>query len=311
MLFQTYPFRDNDDIKRYTDGGLRFPSNSASRVSDSCKDLFNRIFTVDPSKRITCEGILDHTWVRDYASLPDDDFGEEYKTSLRTWILRRKFKESVSCKVQRCNMIKSMFLDRILGEHATTFQISNDKFHQLQREFLKTVEHDGTTSISLTRGLNLEEFCYIFNSNGLPKFGTEEVFHIFDLDDGGSVDYFEFLSVLAPYREDLIGGDVNEHTCRLYFDMFDHDMSGEISREEFHAAVTQILVDYKDLSVDDVDSVFNTIDINRNGEISLAEFRAFFEQMTRSISSAMPSLTEAPSDSLGSVVDSFSGVDLA
>lgn len=298
MLFQSYPFKDSNDIMSYRDGGLRFPTNSASRISESCKDLFNRIFTVDPSRRITCEGILDHPWVRDYSSLPDDDFGEEYKASLKSWILRRKFKQTVANKVTRCNMIKTLFLDQILGESAQSFQITNDVFHKLQKDFLNTVDHDGRVAISLSRGIVLDEFCSILRSNEITQFAKEEVFRIFDLDGSGSIDYFEFLSVLAPYRENT-DGDLNMQTCRLYFEMFDHDMSGEISREEFRAAVAQILIDYEELTIEDIESVFDTIDLDKSGQISLAEFKPFFEQMTRSISSSRPS--GVPDESLSSL----------
>ena len=67
-------------------------------------------------------------------------------------------------------------------------------------------------------------------------------------------------------------------------------------REEFRAAVTQMIVDYDGLSCEDFDTIFNTVDIDGSGEISFVEFKNWFDQITRSFSAALSrssSLTSA------------------
>lgn len=47
-------------MERVLKGDYSFPSSM--RVSDSCKDLLQKILTVDPALRITIEGIQQHPW---------------------------------------------------------------------------------------------------------------------------------------------------------------------------------------------------------------------------------------------------------
>ena len=233
LLFQKYPFANDDATKSYRDGALVFPKiGGVVQVSETCKDLFSRIFTVDPERRITCEEILNHSWIRDYASLPDDDFGEDYRRSMKDLILRKQLRESIGRKVQRCNLIKTQFLDAIVHAQSAvlSFEITTTQFGNLKKSFLESIEYDGETSILLARGVDCAEFCRILASNGISVFANEEVFRIFDLDGGGTVDYFELFSVLGPYRENTYEGDIELQNCKLYFELFDCDLSGEISK---------------------------------------------------------------------------------
>jgi Ca2+-binding EF-hand superfamily protein len=104
------------------------------------------------------------------------------------------------------------------------------------------------------------------------------------VDHSGTVDYFEFLALLSTFREDTSGGSESEHKMsKYYFEIFDYDGNEEISRKEFHAVLTQMLLDL-DLegmssSAEELDSVFNTIDIDRSQSISYSEFKEWFEQV--------------------------------
>ena len=59
-----------------------------------------------------------------------------------------------------------------------------------------------------------------------------------------------------------------------------------VSREEFRAVVAQMMIDYDKLSESEVDSIFEIVDINRDGAISFAEFKGFYEQIYRVVSSS-------------------------
>ena len=294
LLFQKYPFDSDNATLRYRDGCLRFPELSAVTVPENCKDLFGRMFAVDPNRRPTCDEILRHSWIRDYASLPNDDFGEEYRNSIKDWILRRKLRETIERGVVKCNEIKTQFLDEILARTTSHFHLSTSQYRSLQGSFLKAIDFDPNSSspeaISVRGGIDFENFRRILLENGVEVFATEEAFHVFDLDGGGTVDYFEFLSVFAPFREAPSEGEsVIDQSCKFYFEMFDYNASEEISREEFRAAITQILLDFKDsdVSCDDVDQIFDTIDVDKSGEISYPEFREWFQQITRSCSTVV------------------------
>lgn len=49
-----------DQIKK---GQLEFPPEQWDCISDMAKDLIKKILTVEPSKRITAESILEHPWI--------------------------------------------------------------------------------------------------------------------------------------------------------------------------------------------------------------------------------------------------------
>ncbi|EYU25048.1 hypothetical protein ABFS82_06G038700 [Erythranthe guttata] len=51
---------------------LRFPSNHWSFISDSAKELIKGMLCKDTSRRLTPQQVLDHTWVKNMAPLPDE-----------------------------------------------------------------------------------------------------------------------------------------------------------------------------------------------------------------------------------------------
>ena len=73
-----------------------------------------------------------------------------------------------------------------------------------------------------------------------------EIFHIFDMDSNGAVDYYEFLAVLSSFREVIGQGDQanQEQISKYYFEMFDIDRNEEISRVEFLASIKQVHTKY-------------------------------------------------------------------
>jgi len=74
--------------------------------------------------------------------------------------------------------------------------ISADHFHRLQQEFLAAASKEDGDSV------HFDAFKSVLLNCGLPHFGTEEVFKLFDTDKSGTVDYCEFLLLLSSFRED-------------------------------------------------------------------------------------------------------------
>ena len=250
ILFQKYPFSGEVSIKSY-DGNLQFQTGNIN-ISENCKDLFRKIFTVDPKDRITSHDILKHSWIRDFANLPDDDFGEDYRRSVKEWIYRKKVRMAIEHEAERCNLIKSNILDNILQKAQCRLEITTMTYRSLQKSFLREISHTPFSELSkqqsqnktiddvnapyvlpkfLTEGISYLTFCKILSENNLHILATEEVYHMFDMHHSGLVDYFEFLSVLASFRENFDDTDLlNEQSAKFYFEMFDYDCSEEISR---------------------------------------------------------------------------------
>ena len=286
ILFQKYPF--SPDASRYSEGKLHFPHHS--RVSDNCRDLFNRIFTVDSTKRITCEQILQHSWIRDYASLPDDDFGEDYRNSIKEWVYRKQLRMAIEHEVEKSKHVKTTIEALVANDPSagnTPLIVSTVQYRQLQKAFVKTTGgHDQMDVESgLHKGVDCPTFCAICSEHGVSQFAKEEIFKAFDLDHSGLVSYYEFLTVLTSFRE-VVDPDDTHSICKFYFEMFDEDGNEEISREEFYLALKQLLLDYDSMSFEDITLVFDTVDIDGNGAISYEEFKAWFEEVTRHLTSS-------------------------
>lgn len=69
LVFHTYPFAEQGPEKdvqrmfeRITAGDYQIPAGA--HVDDSLKDLLDRIFQIDPRRRITLQQIKEHEWVK-------------------------------------------------------------------------------------------------------------------------------------------------------------------------------------------------------------------------------------------------------
>ncbi|KAK9291606.1 hypothetical protein L1049_019555 [Liquidambar formosana] len=51
---------------------LRFPYEPWDRISESAKDLIRGMLCVDPSQRLTAKQVLDHSWIREHATLSEE-----------------------------------------------------------------------------------------------------------------------------------------------------------------------------------------------------------------------------------------------
>lgn len=59
---------------------LRFPSDPWNRISESAKDLIRRMLCRDPSKRLTAQEVLDHSWIKDHITISEDPYQFENQT---------------------------------------------------------------------------------------------------------------------------------------------------------------------------------------------------------------------------------------
>ncbi|KAJ8391097.1 hypothetical protein AAFF_G00097180 [Aldrovandia affinis] len=142
--------------------------------------------------------------------------------------------------------------------------------------------------------LTLHEFKQFFGLRGLnPEANAyiEEMFYTFDMNKDGYMDFMEYVAALS-----LIMQGKMEHKLRWYFKLYDVDGNGCIDREELLNIIKAIQVisgndDVQDLSVEDfTNRVFDRIDVNGDGELSLEEFiegaredKAFMEVMMKTL----------------------------
>ncbi|KAL4659431.1 guanylate cyclase activating protein 1-like [Arapaima gigas] len=141
--------------------------------------------------------------------------------------------------------------------------------------------------------LMLHEFKHFFGLQGLdPEANAyiEEMFSTFDMNQDGYVDFMEYVAALS-----LVMRGQMEHKLRWYFKLYDVDGNGCIDRHELLNIIKAIRAikgsESKDVSAEEfTNRVFDKIDVNKDGELSLEEFVAgarddqeFMEVMMKSL----------------------------
>jgi hypothetical protein len=97
ILTAQYPFGDVgknnknfQEVRDYIVQGRYSPLDPPP--SPEAVDLLDKIFTVDPAKRITGRQILQHPWIANNSTVSENDLGIHYRDRIKSWVLRRKFK---------------------------------------------------------------------------------------------------------------------------------------------------------------------------------------------------------------------------
>lgn len=143
----------------------------------------------------------------------------------------------------------------------------------------------------------------------LAELACPGVFNIFDIDKTGTVDLKDFLVTMVAFRDaagemqhesfsadgegpqnegDAFGPEEAESVSRFYFNMFDVNNTGYIDPEELKLAVSCLFADeqqkaddlnspHMQISVPDIEAMFEAIDTSKTGRIDYGEFKAFYE----------------------------------
>ncbi|XP_048875683.1 guanylyl cyclase-activating protein 1 isoform X1 [Brienomyrus brachyistius] len=141
--------------------------------------------------------------------------------------------------------------------------------------------------------LTLHEFKQFFGLRGLDPEASayiEQMFRTFDMNKDGTIDFMEYVAALS-----LVMRGKMEHKLRWYFRLYDVDGNGCIDRHELLNIVKAIRAingnETQEVSVEEfTNRVFDKIDVNGDGELSLEEFVAgarsdsdFMEVMMKSL----------------------------
>ncbi|XP_072327324.1 guanylyl cyclase-activating protein 1-like [Scyliorhinus torazame] len=122
--------------------------------------------------------------------------------------------------------------------------------------------------------LTLHEFKQFFGLKGLNQEANayiEQMFKTFDMNKDGYIDFMEYVAALS-----LVLRGKMEQKLRWYFKLYDVDGNGCIDRHELLniiKAIRAINGCDQDISAEEfTNQVFDSIDINGDGELSLEEF---------------------------------------
>ncbi|KAG1948279.1 neurocalcin-delta [Pimephales promelas] len=99
---------------------------------------------------------------------------------------------------------------------------------------------------------------------------VDQVFFTFDMDGDGYIDFVEYIAAVSL----LLKGEINQK-LKWYFKLFDQDGNGKIDRDEMETifkAIQDITRSY-DIPPDDIVTlIYERIDVNNEGELTLEEF---------------------------------------
>ncbi|KAJ8258786.1 hypothetical protein COCON_G00177980 [Conger conger] len=170
-----------------------------------------------------------------------------------------------------------------MGNNVAVEELNACESHQWYRKFM-TECPSGL--------LTFYEFKQFFGLKNLTESSNAYVhtmFKTFDMNDDGFIDFMEYVAALSLVLKAGV-----EKKLRWYFKLYDVDGNGCIDRDELLVIIKSIrAINGTDLDMTDEDftnMVFDRIDINGDGELSLEEFmegvqndEQLLEMMTKSL----------------------------
>jgi len=209
MLSGNSPFFGANTKERIINGTYSFEAPEWSGISDSAKDLVQRLLVVDPVKRISAAEMLHtHPW-----------FAVGTPASLLT----------KSSLVNAIGSIKSFHEQNSLRHLCTGVlarQLDESRLHELHETFTQLdTDENGILSVS-----ELKKVCEDFGLNEPDEF--QMLFADVDMNGSGEIDYTEFIAACIDKRIKQ-----QEDSCWAAFRVFDLDGNGKITHQELHAVV--------------------------------------------------------------------------
>ncbi|CAA6653633.1 unnamed protein product [Spirodela intermedia] len=216
-------------------------------VSDNAKDLVRRMLEPDPTKRLTAQGVLDHTWLQNAKKAPNVSLGETVRARLKQFSVMNKLKKKAL---------------RVVAEQLSVEEVAGIK------EMFQMMD------VSNNGKITLEELKIGLHKLGqhIPDPDVQILMEAADVDGNGTLDYGEFVAVSIHLKK--IGND--EH-LREAFGYFDQNKSGYIEIEELRDSLAD---DLGPNSEEVINAIIHDVDTDKDGRISYEEFAAMMKAGT-------------------------------
>ncbi|KAI3804074.1 hypothetical protein L1987_32244 [Smallanthus sonchifolius] len=218
---------------------IDFESDPWPLISDSGKDLIQKMLCSHPAKRLTAHQVLCHPWICENGVAPDRALDPAVLSRLKQF--------------SAMNKLKKMAL-RVIAESLSEEEIAG------LREMFKAMDTDNSGAITF------DEL-----KAGLKRFGStlkdteiRDLMDAADVDNSGTIDYGEFVAATMHLNK----LDREEHLVAA-FRYFDKDGSGYITVDELQQACTDH--NTTDFLVEDI---IMEVDQDNDGRIDYGEFVA-------------------------------------
>ncbi|KAL8045958.1 hypothetical protein ABFX02_08G148100 [Erythranthe guttata] len=221
-----------------------FDSQPWPSISNSAKDLVQKMLTKDPKRRITSAQVLEHPWVKGQAS--DKPIDSAVLSRMKQFRAMNKLKK-LALKV----IAQSLSEEEIKGLKAMFANMDTDKSGTITYEELKS----GLARLG----------------SKLSETEVKQLMEAADVDGNGTIDYIEFITA-TMHRHKL---EKDEHLFGA-FQFFDKDSSGYITRDELKSAM-------KEYGMGDeatIEEIISEVDTDNDGKINYEEFCAMMRSGT-------------------------------
>ncbi|KAL3645137.1 Calcium-dependent protein kinase 8 [Castilleja foliolosa] len=225
---------------------IDFKRDPWPKVSDGAKDLVKKMLDPDPSRRLTAQQVLEHTWLQNIKKAPNVSLGETVKARLKQFSVMNKLKKRAL---------------RVVAEHLSVEEVAGIK------EAFDKMDNGKKGKI------NFEELKVGLHKLGhqIPDTDIQILMDAADVDGDGTLNYAEFVAVLVHLRK--MANDEHLHKA---FAFFDRNQSGYIEIEELRDALSE----EDDNNEEVIIAIMHDVDTDKDGRISYEEFAVMMKAGT-------------------------------
>ncbi|KAL6564752.1 Calcium-dependent protein kinase 8 [Orobanche minor] len=226
---------------------IDFKRDPWPKVSDGAKDLVKKMLDPDPTRRLTAQQVLEHSWLQNIKKAPNVSLGETVKARLKQFSVMNKLKKRAL---------------RVVAEHLSVDEVAGIK------EAFDKMDSGKKGKI------NLEELKVGLQKLGhqIPDTDLQILMEAADVDGDGTLNYAEFVAVSVHLRK--MANDEHLHKA---FAFFDKNGSGYIEIEELRDAFS----DEDEANNEEViNAIMHDVDTDKDGRISYEEFAGMMKTGT-------------------------------
>jgi len=231
-------------IKNISKGKYNLKKEKWDHISDDAKHFIHSLLEVDPSKRLTAQGALEHPWI--LKNCKDAKLGCPTPKQSEIAKALRKFEKA--SKFRRCCL------------EMLAWSLSNEERGKVREHFLSLdANHQGTITLGELKNVLVEKLHFA------DEHETVRIFEALDYNHDQEIHYSDFLAAMTC-SDDF---DLNDELLRAAFRRFDTDQSGVITAQNLKEILGSRVDGEK------VEDLLSEADQTRDGQICFAEFVSY------------------------------------